>query len=208
MKRTKYLAVFATTTLIFIIGIIIGYMITLSKLNTISNMEQDLKINAMDIELQYLLLAEDPCTAINSTFLTDELFQIGIRLDFMERDLGIDNPSVIALKEYYSLLELRHWIFTKKTKKECNINKDLVLYFYSNKGDCPKCEEQGFILNYMHKKYPKLSIYSFDINMKNNALSTVKKIYGVKKRPSIIINNKLYSGFKSKKEIESALGYG
>ena len=208
MKRTKYLAVFATTTLIFIIGIIIGYMITLSKLNTISNMEQDLKINAMDIELQYLLLAEDPCTAINSTFLTDELFQIGIRLDFMERDLGIDNPSVIALKEYYSLLELRHWIFTKKKKKECNINKDLVLYFYSNKGDCPKCEEQGFILNYMHKKYPKLSIYSFDINMKNNALSTVKKIYGVKKRPSIIINNKLYSGFKSKKEIESALGYG
>jgi len=204
MKRTKYLAVFATTTLIFVIGIIIGYMVTISKLSKISDMEQDLKINAMDIELQYLLLAEDPCTAVNSTFLTDELFQIGVRLDFMEMKLGTDNPSVIALKEYYSLLELRHWIFTKKTKKECDIDKDLILYFYSNEGDCSRCKEQGFILSYMHKKYPELSIYSFDINMENNALYTVKKIYDVKKVPSLIINNKLYEGFKSTKEIESA----
>lgn len=205
MKRTKYLAVFTTTTLIFVVGIIIGQMITSSKLSRLSDMEQDLKINAMDIELQYLLLAEDPCTAINSTFLTDELYQMGARLDFMERKLGADNPSVISLKEYYSLLELRHWIFSKKTKNECGTDKDLILYFYSNKGDCDQCGEQGFVLNYLHKKYPQLNIYSFDINIDNNALLTVKEVYDVEKAPSLIINNKFYSGFKDKKEIESIL---
>ena len=60
-------------------------------------------------------------------------------------------------------------------------------------------------MSYLHKKYPKLDIYSFDINMENNALSTIKDIYGIRQVPSLIINDEVYPGFISKEEIESVL---
>jgi len=203
ISKTKYLAVFATTTLIFVIGVFIGHEVTIMKLNTIDDLEQNMKVDTMAIELQYLLIAEDPCSYINATPLTEELYGIGTKLDYMENQLGESNPSVLRIKEYYSLLEVRHWLYMKKVNKECNKNSALILYFYSNEGDCPTCKEQGFVLNYLHTKYPSMNIYSFDTNIKDIALDTIKQDYGIKKEtPILIINDKVYVGFMSSKDIE------
>jgi glutaredoxin len=205
IHRTKYLAVFATTTLIFLIGLLVGNQITNIKLEKINDLEQDLKVDTMAVELQYLLLAEDPCSYINSTLLTEELYNIGSRLDYMENQMGNKNPSVLHIKEYYSLLELRHWLYMRKVNNECGVEYPLLLYFYSNLGDCPSCQEQGYVLNYLHRKYPSLNIYSFDINIENTALDTIKKIYKVESTPAIVINDDAYFGFKDRDELEKLL---
>jgi len=205
ISKTKYLAVFATTTLVFLIGLIIGNQISSFKLKNIDELTESLKIESMAIELQYLLVSEEPCLSFNSTSLSEELYEIGSRLDYMENRLGSNNPSVLHLKEYYSLLEIRHWLFMKKTRKECNRSTTLILYFYSNRGDCPRCEEQGYVLSYLHKKYPDLNIYSFDINIDNVALNTVKNVYKITESPAMIINDKAYTGFISSRKIEELL---
>lgn len=197
INKTKYLAVFAITTLIFLIGLVIGSKISDTKLGKIDNLEHDIRTDTMAIELQYLLLAEDPCSSVNSTTLTEELYEIGSKLDFMEQRLGKKNKDVIRLKNYYSLLELRHWLFMKTQQKECNTDNTLVLYFYSNLEDCDKCEEQGFVLNYLRKKYPSVNVYSFDININNMALDTVKNMFNVKKAPTVIINENVLDSFSS-----------
>jgi len=206
IHKTKYIAVFALTTLIFLVGLIIGNQTSHSKLNNLEDIENDLRIETMAMELQYLLLSEDPCKSLNSTILSKELYKLGSKLDYMEEERGINDPYVLRLKEYFSLLQIRHWIFSKKSKRECDLDQDLILYFYSNKGDCSTCEEQGYVLSFIREKYPQTKIYAFDINIHNPAVDTVKEIYLKNQTtPILIINEHVYYGFKNKEAIEQIL---
>ena len=205
INKGKYLAVFAITTLIFIVGMLIGNYFASQKMNQIDYIGQDLKTDTVAMELQYELIAEDPCSYVNSTPLADELYEMASKLDYMENRLGEDNRDVIELKEYYSLLEIRNWLFMKKTKKECNQTNALILFFYKNEEDCKDCKEQGFILTWIRRNYADVYVYSFDYVIENAALDTMKRLYNIKDTPAIVIDSETYNKFMSKKEIEEIL---
>jgi len=205
IQTSKYLAAFAMTTLIFVIGFIIGGMISDKKLSDIEELEQELTKDTISSELQFILLTEHPCESLQGDQLTKELFDIGTKLDFMESKLGKKNKDVIKLKEYYSLLEIRHWLLMKRANEECNASYDLILYFYSNQGDCDDCEQQGYVLSTIHKKYPAVNIYSFDFNIDDPAVGAMKSIYGITSAPNLVINGKTEEGFRDKEFIETEL---
>lgn len=200
----KLLAVFAITTLIFISGILIGNYFTEKKLSKINELEKEIRTDIEATELQYILLSENLCS-IDFDFLTKELEETGSKLTYMENMLGFDNPNVLDLKETYSLIQLRHYLLLKKFSKECNGVFNFIIYFYSNKGDCPKCEQQGFILDYIKKKYSNTMIYSFDINNNNPAVKTIKLSYNINNVPTVIINDIVFQKFMSVEEIELSL---
>lgn len=199
------MAVFSITTLIFIVGIILGNYFSSQKMKQIDYIGQDLKTDTVAMELQYELMADNPCENINNTLLADELYEMASKLDYMENRLGEKNRDVIEMKEYYSLLELRHWLFMKKTNQECNQTSALVLYFYTNENDCDKCKEQGFILTWARKNYPDVYVYAFDYTIENVALDTIKRLYSVTGTPAVVIDKDTYNKFMSKSEIESVL---
>lgn len=203
-QKSNYLAALALTLLVFGTGILLGNHFSTSKLNQIEGLQQELNAQTLGAELQTLLLTEFPCSSFNST-ITEELFDVGSKLDYMEGQLGKTNKEVLTLKEYYSLLEIRHWMLLKLAKERCGTEYNLVLYFYSNLGDCDECEQQGYVLSTLHKKYPYLNIYSFDANIHNPALETVKTIFGIHRVPALVINNQVHTGFKDKNEIETLL---
>jgi len=204
--RNKYIASFAIATLIFLLGIALGNYFSVQKLNSIDRLAEEMQLNTMGTELQFLLISEQPCDFLNSSELTEELYDIGSKLDFMESEMGQTNQQVLGLKEYYHLLEIRHWLFLKKSKEECKEDYDLVLYFYSNQGDCPKCNDQGNVLTYLHRKYPRLNIHSFDINIENPALRTVKSLYNIEgELPMLVIGDQTYNGFMNSADIEEKL---
>lgn len=203
--KGKYLAVFAITTLIFIVGILIGNYYSSQKLKQIDNIGQELKTDTVAMELQYDLIAEDPCSYINNTPLAEELYEMSSKLDYMENRLGEDDRNVLDLKEYYSLLELRHWLFMQKTIKECNQTSALILYFYNNEEDCKDCKEQGFILTWLRRNYANVYIYSFDYSIENAALETVKRLYDVEGTPAVVIDKVTYNKFLSKRELEQII---
>ena len=205
LQTSKYVAAFAITVLIFVLGVIAGNAISEGKLVAITDLQNDIQIKTAGTELQYLLLSEHPCESVNATSLTEQLFEIGSKLDFMESSLGKDNKDVLSMKEYYSLLEIKHWLLTKKANVECKQDNHWILYFYSNLGDCNDCEQQGVVLSTLHKKYGKINIYSFDYNIDNPAIDAVKEIYQVKNVPTIVINNKAFPGFKDKEGVEEEL---
>ena len=201
----KILTVFAITTLIFMVGIILGNYFSSQKLKQIDYIGQDLKTDTVAMELQYELIAEDPCEYINSTPLADELYEMASKLDYMENRLGEDDRNVKDLKEYYSLLELRHWLFMQKTRKECNRTSALILFFYTNEEDCKECKEQGFILTWARRNYADIYVYSFDYTIENAALDTVKRLYDVQGTPAVVINKQTYNRFMTKSDIEDVL---
>jgi hypothetical protein len=201
----KYLLVLCLTVIIFGSGLLVGNWVASEKFNTLEGMGQDLRTDIMALELQQELIKAEPCKEVALSPLSQQLYSLGTRLDFMESTLGIDNPEVIQLKQYYSLLEMRHWLYMKEMNKNCNRSNVLILYFYSNKNDCAKCEDQGYVLSYLHDKYPNVMIYSFDKNMNNVALTTLIKNFNIQEAPTVVINDQTHAGYQTRDFIESII---
>lgn len=205
IDKGKYLAVFAITTLIFIVGITIGNYFASQKMDQIDHIGAALKTDTMAMELQYELIAEDPCRYINSTPLAEELYEMASKLDYMENRMGEGDESVLDLKKYYSLLEIQHWLFMKKTNKECNQTPALIMFFYETEEECSSCKEQGFILTWLRRNYDDVYIYSFDYALENAALDTLKDIHSIDGTPALIIDGDVYNNFVTKRELQGIM---
>lgn len=202
LSKSEFTGVLAATVIIFLIGLFLGGYFSDVKLSAVTGIQDDLRIDTMALELQYLIANENICAA-RTGVLEEELSDVGAKLDYMENQLGIDNKNVIRLKEYYSLLQIRHWLLNKRQVSECKLNKNIILYFYSNDiKECPTCKEQGFVLDYLNKKYNDLAIYAFDINSFNAAVKTLIEQNQIEESPSIVVNEKTYSGFRNSEEVE------
>ena len=206
LSKSKYFAVFATTTLIFTIGILVGNYFSNQKLSNLGELQNDLRIELASIETGYELLKEHPCSNLKNVPQTEQLYDLAKKLSYMEEKLGKKDENVLQLKEYYSLLEIKHWLFLKKYKDMCYVNITDVLYFYSNLGNCPNCEKQGYVLSYIQNKYNDVYIYSFDVNFDNGALNIIKNMYSIgTEMPVLIINEVAYHGFKDSDGIEKII---
>jgi hypothetical protein len=200
----KYALVFGFTMIVFLFGMLLGNYFTQQKIENINMIEENLQLQTQGAELQYLLVLEQPCKYINSTPLTNELYSISEKLDYMESQRGESDPDVLRLKNTYSLLQLRHWIFTLKTNKECKLNNVPIMFFYSNTGDCPSCKEQGYTLTYLRRKYPDLRVYAFDISTDNPAMETIRSIHKINTTPMLVFPDRTL-GFTTLEELEEIL---
>ncbi len=206
ISKTRYIVAFLITAGIFLLGLLLGAVLTQSKFNELKDLQQDLRTQLSSYETQALLASQNPCKLENADSLTEELGSLANRLTAMEEQLGKNDPEVTKLKEYYSLLEIRHWLFLRKINQECSSSYKLILFFYSSDDtQCPSCQSQGYILTYLRSKYPNVRVYSFDITLQDPALDSLKKLYDIKETPSLVVNETPYLRYLSKEELEQIL---
>lgn len=203
VRKLTYGLVFTLTLLVFLFGLLLGNYLTERKMETVREIEDNLRVQTAGAELQYLLLLQEPCKYINSTPLTQELYDISEKVDYMETQRGSTDSGVQRLKNQYSILQIRHWLFTLRTNEQCELNQIPVIYFYSNE-DCPRCKEQGYTLTYLRKKYPDMRVYAFDIATENPALDTVKNIHDLNETPTLIFPEHRF-GFMGVEELETLI---
>ena len=112
--------------------------------------------------------------------------------------------DVIELKRYYSVLEIKDYLLTKKINQKCKGKLVPLLYFYTTANNCTECIKQGYVLTELREKYPGLRVYSFDYSLDLSALKALIKIYKIEdtKLPAIVINEHTYTGFKTIEDIE------
>jgi len=206
----KYAYTFLITAVIFATAIYVSNYFSQKKINDIKDIESQISIDISASETQFSLLSELPCREISSGLLSKELATLGDKLSYTEENRGSSDPEVVTLKEYYSLLQIKDFLLIQKIKDQCGsspTNSGLfIMYFYSNKGDCPDCQREGFVLTKLREDYPELRVYSFDYNLDLSALQTLISIYNVEKKlPAILINEKPYYGFQSIDDIKNAL---
>ncbi|MFA5084607.1 MAG: hypothetical protein WC475_04500 [Candidatus Paceibacterota bacterium] len=207
IHRDRLLATFALATLIFIAGILIGNAITSGKLANIENIEDKLRFDIMSLELESEIAKENSCSAIPTT-LEEQLSETTTKISLLEDQLGKNNPRVLELKKYYSLLEIRHYLFMQDRKIKCGDDYELILFFYSNRPESiDTSEKQGYVLNYLKDKYgmEKIKIYSLDYDLELGAIRSLIQIYSITEAPSIVADESVYQGFRSKEELESFL---
>lgn len=202
-----YAVAFAITALLFATAFGASTFFSDRKVADIRAAQDDISTDILSIETQFDLLQEHSCTDVGeNTILPSVLSSLGNQLSYMEARGGGNDAEVLRLKRLYSLLEIKDYLLMKQVAQKCSLKPVFILYFYSNKGDCPECEAQGYVLTALAEKYPQLRIYSFDYNLDVAALQSLIAIYDIETPlPALRIGEKTYSGLKKVSEIEKIL---
>lgn len=211
MKQTsfewlKYVVTFVITAGIFITIFYATKVINEKKLSEVKSIQDKIALDLLSSETQFSLLKRSTCTQDGNSLLAPELGSLGERLSFMEGDLGMKNENVIALKKYYSLLQMKDYMLGLELSQKCSYKPIYILYFYTS--DCSTdCEKQGYALTALREKYPELRVYSFDADLDLSAIATLETIYKVSNDhlPALVINEKLYTDFQSIETIEKLI---
>ncbi len=208
--RNALIALGITIILVATIVSAVNYLNN-ARLRELAAIENQLATDALSLETQFSLLETAPCESAASSTLISELSDLGARLAYTEDQLGSDNEEVIRLKKQYSLLEIRDYLLTKRLAAACGnkFKPVVVLYFYSNAGDCANCDKAGYALSYLHDTYPNLRVYSFDYNLDLGALKTLIAVHKVKADPpAFVIDGKHVYGFTSLTDLEKEFPKG
>ena len=210
MSWKKYAYTFLITAAIFATAIYVSNYFSQKKMSEIKDIESRIAVDILASETQFSLLSELSCREISSGLLSKELATLGDKLSYTEENRGSDDPEVLSLKKYYSLLQIKDFLLIQKIKDRCGSSQTnsglFIMYFYSNKGDCDDCQKEGFVLTKLRQDYPELRVYSFDYNLDLSALQTLISIYNIEKKlPVILINDKAHYGFKSVDDIKDIL---
>ncbi len=207
MNYNKYILSFAITMAIFITAFLISESLAKIKFAQIREMEENMSINILSLETQFDLLQGLNCEQINEVaLLSEELNDLSRKLAYMEKQRGMHDEEVLKLKRRYSLLQIKDLLLIGKVSDKCGIQPTVILYFYSNAGDCKDCEKQGYVLNKLRTQFDSLRIYSFDVNLKLEALNTLKEIHKIKQDlPALVINGKTYAGFRDIETVKTLI---
>jgi hypothetical protein len=198
----KYVIVLFITSTIFISGLWISNYLSNKKIDQLKNIESKISLDLLSSETQFSLLQELSCKDVSTTVLSSELNSLADKITFSENNIGNDDDSVVSLKKYYSLLEIKDYLLMKKITERCGQKSIFILYFYKN-DNCDDCTKQGYVLTSLREKYPNLRVYSFDYNLDLSSIKAMTSIYKVPDNlPAIVINGKVYSGFKTVEDIE------
>lgn len=204
---SKYIYSLIITVAVFVTAIFISNFFSNRRVDNVKGMQENIAINILSIETQFDLLKEVPCANLDSNILSDEISKIGDRLSYIESSRGGDDVEVIYLKKYYSLMEIKDYLLTKRLAEKC-ANKKIayVIYIYSNNKDCDSCRKQSLVLTALREKYPDLRVYTFDYDLDLSAIETLKKAYKVPESfPIIIVDDKVMSGYMDKDALDAKL---
>ncbi len=207
INKKKYILVFILTCVIFLFAFSISNYFNNRRVADIKNTEDKISIDILSSETQFEILQQSSCAAINGSILSDELETLADKLAYSEAQHGDNDPDVLTLKQYYSLLEIKDFLLMKQIYRECNASPIAILYFYSNKdGSCPDCIKQGYVLTQLHQDHPSLRVYAFDYDLDSDAIRTLISLYHISPQlPALVINDHVYDGFQDATAINNII---
>lgn len=204
----KYVASVAIATLLLIIGILIGNYFSQQKVSSITQMENDLRLNTISMEIQDTLFSQNPCVFQPSS-TESALEDVEFKISMMESQLGKKDSRVLELKKYYSLLEIKHYLLMSTRKSKCAENYSTILFFYSNTDtNLAESEKQGYVLDDLRNLYglDNLKVYSLDSSLGLDVIGSLMSLYGINQTPSLVVNNATLPGYQEKDKLMSILG--
>ena len=201
-KRTRlYAAAFAITTIIFILGLLLGIIVEERRLSYVENKYKQDKINYESLQLQYLYLATlsegEGCDAFAATLNTylKKLEETRIRLEGYAEKGNVFPTEFTELRRQYFIAELNYWLLARKTRETCDSDTVTILYFYTPR--CSECENQGYVLDYLKRVFgDHLLIFALDASFEEEEMIPIlKNTFNITSTPVMIVENKKLEGF-------------
>src|SRR3989338_7499132 len=201
LERISFAIILATLT--FVLGFMISYIVSYNQENSLEGVQENLKYDLLSFQVENEL-ANGSCQLFDPYRFAVEMEKIGFSIDLLEKRLGKEDKQVIEKKKLYSLLEVQHFLYVEKYKKNCNNSMHTVLFFYSNNpNEATDGELLGRLLDYLKLRHNNLMIYSFDYNLDTPIINTLKYKYNITEPNIIIVDDKIkLSDVKKSKEIK------
>ena len=132
--------------------------------------------------------------------------ELGSKLEWSENNLGATD-EVSYLKKYYSLLQIKDYLLTKKISSRCGTKSAFILYFYTTATNCSLCGKESLALSALRSEYPELRVYSFDYSTELSAVKSMLQIYKIKdtELPALVIDDEVLTGFHSLEDLEARI---
>ena len=108
----KYLIVFLFTVGLFLSASYVSNYFSNKKVDQLKAIQDSISIDILSSETQYSLLSELSCKNISDSVLSQELSDLGNKLEWGQQNLGASD-TVSYLKKYYSLLEIKDYLLNK-----------------------------------------------------------------------------------------------
>ena len=198
------------TTLIFVIGILVGRGMDELRSNEIFETLQKNELDTQSylIEQEFLhSFAEDPCPFVQTRLhtLSKELGELGQYLvSYEEKNIFKQKEYEYLLRKYF-LFEIKTYTLFSELNKQCQLNDYLLLYFFDPQDFIS--ERQGKVLDALVEKNPKVTVFSINYNYQSDPTITTVKIYhNVTKTPTIIFgDNTKIESFINLEDLENFL---
>ncbi len=192
----KYVIVLLITFGLFMTASYLSNYFSNEKINQIKSIQDKIAIDILSSETEYSLLSELSCKSISDSAFSSELGELGRKLEWGQNNLGATD-EVSNLRKYYSLLQIKDYLLTKKISARCGVKSAFILYFYTQAASCSECEKQGLVLSSLRDKYPELRVYSFDYSTDLSAIKAMLDIYKIKDTvlPALVIDDDVLTGF-------------
>lgn len=186
---------FLLTTLVFIAGLFAGFGIDqLRSTDVYDNLQQsELDAQSFNIEQEFLdKISNYDCNLVTPrlSLMSKELGKLGYNL------ISYEKKSIFKKKDYdylvrkYFLQEIRTYTLYDELKRKCNLDSDLILFFFDPDDDVSA--RQGNILDVLVEKNQKVSVFAINAKYENDpTLVTVKHYYNITQTPTIVINDKV-----------------
>jgi len=202
----RYLIVFFITLGLFLTASYMSNYFSTKKVDQLKLIQDQIAIDILSSETQFSLLSELSCKNISDSVLSAELSELGQKLEWGEKNLGM-TEEVSYLKKYYSLLEIKDYLLIKRISSRCGTKSAFVLYFYTTAENCSDCQREGYILTSLREKYPELRVYSFDYSIDISPVRAMLDIYKIKdtELPALVIDDNVLSGFHALDELQTHL---
>jgi len=193
----KYVVVFLITLTLFFTASYVSNYFGDRKIHQLELIQDQISIDILSSETQFALLSELSCKNISNSILSGELNELGRKLKWGQENLG-NTETVSYLRKYYSLLQIKDYLLTKKISERCDKKAAFILYFYTTKENCSECERESLVLSLLKEKYPELRIYSFDYSIELSAVESLLQIYKIEdtKLPALVVDDEVLTGFQ------------
>lgn len=205
MEIKKHITALVLTAAIFIIGLLIGITITQSRSTYLEEAVRSQKLDYESMQLQslYITSLNQSCSVLSKALESSLNNLETARIKLENYITQSRKESLESTKREYMLAELRYWILAQNTKKTCNQDSVLLLYFYQKDELCNSCSTQGYILTALKDKLKnRLLIFSLDSDFVEEPLiPIIKETYDIKTVPAIIIQDQKIEGITSLENI-------
>jgi len=202
----KYLIVFIITSLLFGSAVYFSKYFDRERLAELKTAQDKISVDLLSSETEFAMLQQSSCQDENNSFLNAQLNDIQSKIQYSAKTIGENDPEVINLKQYYTVLEIKDYLLMKEINDRCKLNGTFIVYISSQKNCSTDCDNETLVLNTLAQQYPTLQIYSFDYDTDLDAMRALIATYKVPETfPSLIINGKLYTGFKTLEDIEKLI---
>ena len=200
----KYLIVFLITAGLFASASYLSNYFGNQKINQLKTIQDKIAIDILSSETQFSLLSELSCKNISDSVFSNELEELGNKLEWSQKNLSATD-EVSYLKTYYSLLQIKDYLLAKKISARCGVKSAFILYFYTTAENCSLCEQESLVLSSLRGKYPDLRVYSFDYSTDLSAVASMLQIYKIKdtELPALVLDDEVLTGLQGIEELES-----